>query len=71
MIDFLEDTKKAFETLADSLSEELMQKDEFLIFLIKQCQSSKDVLTQLLQKILAAKNAKNNKDLLLFVSEIL
>ncbi|CDW76997.1 signal recognition particle 72 kda protein [Stylonychia lemnae] len=67
------ESKQAFEQLASNLSDELLNNDDFMIFLLKQCSNLKlqSVVTSLAEQLLKIKQASANKDLLLYLSDLL
>ena len=60
--------------LAQNVSDDLSTHDDYVIFLLRQSVHNKvsaEVISGLISKLLASKTPKNNKDLLLTISEIL
>jgi len=59
--------------LAQNLTDELSVHDGYLVFLLRQCINNKvssEVINGLISKLLSAKNAKSNKDLLITIADI-
>ena len=68
------DAKAAFELLASSLNEQLLTNDDYLIFLLRSSINHKiaaDVLSGLISQLVSVKSSKENKSLLLVLSELL
>lgn len=61
--------KQAFETLLANLSDELLNHDGYINFLLRQSSHHKVDISGLISKLLSTKNPQQNKDLLITLSE--